>query len=431
MKRFLISALALLMLCSCAVNEKTPTQTSESVEATQSLVIESETTAAAPDVIHQSVDDTMTFSYSFSTAEETLQTASNGLCEEFRGLWMAIYELAPENSDKEKYALKLEKMMKNTSQFGFTDIFVQVRANCDAIYKSEIFPPCYLYSKDGKLFFDALSMICDTAHKYSLKVHAWINPYRICADSDKQPVNIPAGVDESSVYNSGKSYYLDPCSSQAYNAVISGVREILEGYNVDGIHIDDYFYPTQSEEIDKNEYDAYLKSGGTLSLAQFRRNSVSSLVSSIYSLVKSKNANIMFSVSPSADIKKNTNMLYADVELWSSREGYCDMIIPQIYFGFENENMPFKSTYDGWRALTDKSKVRLCAGLAIYKSGKEDGYAGEKGKDEWKNNSDIIKRQVEYLRENRADGFCIFSYNYVFGDNNLTNKEKNNLKSVL
>ena len=107
------------------------------------------------------------------------------------------------------------------------------------------------------------------------------------------------------------------------------------------------------------------------------------------------------------------------------------MIIPQIYFGFENENMPFCEIFDVWKELTENSPVKLCIGLSIYKTESEDKYAGERGKNEWINNGDIIKRQIEYLREKGADGFSVFSYNYVFGNRNFTKDEVKNLKSVI
>lgn len=350
---------------------------------------------------------------------------------EFKGIWLTVYELAPESSSEKEYIKKADDIMNNISSFGFTDIFIQVRANCDSIYNSDIFPPCYLYADEGKLYFDALSILCEKAHEFGLKIHAWVNPYRICSDINIQPLNIPKGIDEDSIIICGDGRYLNPLAEKTNSVILSSIREILESYNIDGIHIDDYFYPSQSESIDKKEYSRYLKKGGKSELSDFRRNNVSSLISSIYSLVKSYGDDILFSISPCADIEKDRDNLYADVGLWCSEKGYCDMIIPQIYFGFENENMPFCEIFDMWKELTENSPVKLCIGLSIYKTQSEDKYAGESGKNEWINNSDIIKRQIEYLREKGADGFSVFSYNYVFGNRNFTKDEVKNLKSVI
>lgn len=350
---------------------------------------------------------------------------------EFIGLWITIYELSPKGKTEKEYVKYASEMMKNISSFGFTDIFVQVRANCDSIYYSDIFPPCYMYAKNGKLGFDALGILCEKAHENKLNIHAWINPYRICTDCERQPVNLPKGVKKSEIVKIGNGRYLNPCSEKTSKVISDGIREIIENYDVDGIHIDDYFYPGDKKEIDEDEYKAYIANGGKSSLPDYRRGNVSSLVSSIYSLVKSENEKLTFSISPGADIYKDKNSMYADVPLWCGENGYCDMIIPQIYFGFKNESKPFKKTFNEWKKLTEDKCVRLCIGLAIYKHGKEDKYAGESGKDEWKNSGDIIKRQVEYVRENEADGFCVFSYDYIFGNRNFTNEEVQNLKSVI
>lgn len=356
--------------------------------------------------------------------EKENQTAS-----EFRAVWLAIYEIAPDfsNTTEEKYKEQIDAVMKNLLAFSTTDIFLQVRANCDSIYPSSYFKPNSAFEKNGRLYFDALKIITDCAHENGIKLHAWINPYRISATDgvdDSDPIF--KFVDKSDIYTSGKKAYLKPVSDKARRLVLDGIREILS-YDIDGIHIDDYFYPTDEKEIDKDEYSAYVSSGGTLSLSDWRKANVSSLVASIYSLVKSSGTNRIFSISPAGDIDKNKNTLYADVELWCSREGYTDMIIPQIYYGFENDAQPFEKCLDRWVEAVKCDSVRLVVGLSVYKSGQEDTYAGS-GRDEWKNNSDIIKRQVEYLREKGCAGYSLFSYHHLLSEN--TQSEMKNLSSL-
>lgn len=349
---------------------------------------------------------------------------------EFRGIWVAIYEAAPENNSETDYNAKADKMMRNISAFGFTDVFLQVRANCDAIYKSDIFPACYMYACGGEIYFDALDIMCEKAHEYGLKIHAWINPYRICSDSKTQPMNIPHNINKSDIYHNGNAAYLNPCSDRVSELILDGIREICENYNIDGIHIDDYFFPSQDKEIDSSEYSGYIGEGGEMCLDDFRRTKVSSLISSAYSMIKFISEDIVFSISPAADIVKNKDKLYADVEKWSTESGYCDIIIPQIYFGFENTAQPFAETFEKWRILTENTDTKLAIGLAIYKSGTDDKYAGS-GKNEWIDNNDIIKRQVELIRSCGAYGFSVFSYNYIFGHRNFTKEEVKKLKSVL
>lgn len=349
----------------------------------------------------------------------------------FKGIWLTVYEIAPKSCNENEYINYIKEMTDRIYSFGFTDIFVQVRANGDAIYPSSIFPARKQFSSCGKLYYDALGIICECAHRNGLRIHVWINPYRLSSSIGKESTELPVGVDKDDVFIFDEKFYLNPCSENARTAILSGIREIIENYDIDGVHIDDYFYPTQDKKIDSKEFEAYIKNGGNLSLDDFRRNNVSVLVSSIYNLVKSKNESLLFTVSPGADIDKDRDLLYADVERWCKEDGYCDYIIPQIYFGFDNQNMPFEETLKEWIRLTENCKTGIITGLSIYKSGCVDKYAGENGKDEWIKNDDIIKREIELLREYRLSNFSIFSYNYVFGNRKLTKEEVKNLKSVI
>lgn len=424
--------LAFMMLCACTAKKETNGNSSapyisqaSSSEETSSVTTVSQAHTIVPandSVIAPSPDIT---SYSQPPVQNTESA-------EFRGVWLAIYELSPKSktSTENEYKEKIDLMMKNLNSIGTTDAFVQVRANCDSIYPSQYFKPYSSFEKDGKIIFDALKIIVASAHEHGIKVHAWINPYRISSTdgvSDTDPIY--GFVEKSDIYTNGKKAHLKPCSEKAKKLVLDGIREIL-AYDVDGVHIDDYFYPDNDTKIDESEYSAYLSAGGSLSLPDWRRANVSSLVSSIYSLVKSTNTNKIFSISPAGDIDKNKDTLYADVELWCSTYGYTDMIIPQIYYGFENEKQPFKKCLDRWKNSVKSDSVKLVIGLAVYKAGETDEYAG-KGENEWKNSSDIIKRQVEYLRKNDCDGYALFSYHHVFSDSESIKAEINNLKSVL
>ena len=351
---------------------------------------------------------------------------------DFIGCWLTKYEIMPEKgASKKEYAEKADKMSKIMSSFGITDIFVQVRPDCDSIYPSSYFEPCKQFCLDGKLCFDFLQVWVKAAHKYGLKIYAWINPYRISAKGELENNNrMLRFLSEGDVYKTEKGgYYLNPASESVNELILSGIREILDNYEVDGIHIDDYFYPSTEKGIDEKQFKAYTDKGGEMSLEQYRRSCVSSLISSIFSLVKSRNTDSIFSVSPCGDIKKNMDTLYADVKLWCGEEGYADMIIPQIYYGFENSSQPFIRCLEDWLKINTCKTVRLAVGLAPYKAGKEDKYAG-KGINEWLENDDIIKKEA-LISSDKTGGFVLFSYSYIFVDNNLINNEIKNLKSVI
>ncbi len=423
--------LVFVLLSSCTLGKNTAETSNEppvsKYSQTSSVPEETQTTkvpiVAANDNVIASMKDTTNVTHS---PVQNSQKES-----EIHGVWLAIYEIAPKgkSTGETEYQKKVDAMMENLEKISTTDIFVQVRANCDSIYPSEYFKVYSPFEKDGKILFDALKIIINSAHEHKIKIHAWINPYRI-SSTDGVSENDPIfkSVEKSDVYENNKKAYLKPSSERARKLVLNGIRELLN-YEIDGVHIDDYFYPTNSEDIDKSEYTAYKNAGGTLTLADWRRANVNSLVSSIYSLVKSAQGNKIFSISPGGDINKNYNTLYADVELWCSTAGYADMIIPQIYFGFENETQPYKKCLDRWVSIKKSSSVKLVIGLAIYKSNQTDEYAGS-GKDEWKNSDDIIKREVEYLRQKNCNGFALFSYHHIFS-NSDTKKEVENLVRVM
>jgi uncharacterized lipoprotein YddW (UPF0748 family) len=135
--------------------------------------------------------------------------------------------------------------------------------------------------------------------------------------------------------------FLNPAHSESRKLVFEGIREILNKYKVQGIHFDDYFYPEAEKINDGKLYKEYKNQGGVLTIEEWRRENVNALVSGVYSLVKSCDNNMIFSISPSADIEKCRNVFYADVEKWCREEGFADYIIPQIYLGFENERMRY------------------------------------------------------------------------------------------
>ena len=213
--------------------------------------------------------------------------------------------------------------------------------------------------------------------------------------------------------------------------IIDGVREIVKGYDVDGIHFDDYFYPTQSEEFDKASYDLYkAQNTSPLPLADFRRLNVDLLLSGTYNAIKHIKTGVTFSVSPAASVDNNYQKLYADVRSWVDN-GFVDAIIPQLYFGFEypDDNFKFNNLLKAWCDIADLNPdVKLFIGLGVYKARPE----LEADKAEWQNNNDIIKRQVEAVYNNdRVDGFVYFSYSSLISNDTEFKAQRENLMNYL
>lgn len=339
---------------------------------------------------------------------------------EYKGVWLSCYELNGMLSDgsEDAFRAEVENMLSVCKNQDINTVFLQVRPFADSVYPSEIFPVSdYVLSSSGKKpNFDVLSVFIELAQQAEIDVHAWINPYRISyktslSDLKKDSIAFKEAYKDSVVCTDA-GIYLNPCSAASRSLVLSGVREILENYNVKGIHIDDYFYPLTEDKFDMHDYNDYCNKGGKLSFAQWRRENVNSLVSSIYSLVHSYGDDKIFSISPAGDINKNLTSHYADVKLWLSENGYADVIIPQVYYGFEHEKMPFEQVADNWLGLARADGVKIWCGLAAYKNGTTDEFAGD-GSNEWINNSDVIERQKSYVDNSAYSGYVLYSYSYI------------------
>ena len=358
-----------------------------------------------------------------------------------KSVWVAYYELQEFIKDDESdFENEIEKRFSQLKDMGFNTITVQVRPCADAFYKSAYFPSSkYCFGKQGvDMPYDPLKIMCAVAEKQDLSLEAWINPYRVSQDND---INKLCDTNfakkwyknkskKRNVYVSKKAAYFNPASSDVNKLIVNGVKEIVENYSVSAIHFDDYFYPDTDKSIDNAEYQKYLKKGGKSSLSDWRRENVSNMIKSVYSAVKSVNKKVKFGISPASNIDNDYSSLYADVEKWSQDSGYIDYICPQIYFGFKNVKQPFMQTTKKW---TNTAKCDLYIGLPLYKCSKSDEYAAKNDEsiiNEFKNNNDIIARQIRYIKNfDEIDGFYLFSYSCLF-DKNCRNEVENLLKEM-
>lgn len=351
------------------------------------------------------------------SSETVPQTDKQKSQEYYKGVWISYTEI---NSmlESEDFKEEFEKCVENCVSAGMTDMFVHVRPFCDSYYKSEYFP---LNEAAKSCDFDILEYMTQICHKNSVRFHAWINPYRVrTADSDITALDAssPAYLrltDSESENDTDvvilNGIYLNPCSASVRALVINGIREILLNYDVDGIHFDDYFYPTTSEDFDKTDYEKYCNGCETpLPLDEWRRANVNSLISGSYTAIKFIKKDVLFSVSPAASIKNGREKLYADVTYWIE-SGCVDMIIPQLYFGYEypEKEFCFDTLLKAWKKAVKGSDVLLVIGLASYKTDTQQ----LPDKDEWKAGNNIIKRQEnDCLNDPYVSGHCYFSYTY-------------------
>lgn len=306
----------------------------------------------------------------------------------------------------------------------FNMILLQVRSFSDAIYPSKIYPMSkILTGKEGEDYpFDFLAYFIEEAHKRGMEVHAWINPYRIRNNTDVQSLSLknPAygwlGTSKVKVIENQGIYY-NPASSEVQDLIIQGIEELIEKYPIDGIHFDDYFYP--DDTIDQEEYQEYQM---TMTRQEFHLAQVNQLIRRVYETVKRKEG-MVFGISPEGNIDNNYQRNYADVKTWLREDGYIDYIMPQVYYGFENQVKPFEGTLEEWNSLIQNDVVLIPA-LALYKAGQLDQYA-KNGNTEWQNHTDIIKREIEVSRKiPKYQGFSLFRFGYLYDET-----ENQNLKT--
>ncbi len=348
---------------------------------------------------------------------------------ELRGVWVStvanIDYPSQQTTDSEKLKKDIIEILDNCSDMGFNTVFFQVRPASDALYKSEIFPwSRYLTGTQGKApdgGFDPLKFAIDEAHSRDMELHAWINPYRITnssADNSRLASNNPAVLHPELVVtdDDGKMYY-NPGDSASIKLIIDGAVEIAENYDVDGIHMDDYFYPSGGFN-DDGTYAFYKEKYPDK--GDWRRAMVNKLVKEMDIAVHKAKPNIEFGISPrgiwanASDVPGGSDTkgggsydsIYADSKAWVDN-GWVDYIMPQIYWNIGYEIADYSVLCDWWSNVVDDTDVRLYIGEGAYRttSSTLPAWTGDNGTEE-------LRRHVELGREKKEiGGYCMFTYN--------------------
>ena len=343
--------------------------------------------------------------------------------EEMRGVWVSsVYNLdypSSPTTDPDKLKAEADEILDNCVKWGLNAVFLQVRPSGDALYKSDLFPwSKYLTGSVGTApqdGFDPLEYWVEAAHKRGLELHAWINPYRITRSKDTEwnslPSTHPAKMNPDWVvkYSDG-NYYFNPGIPEVRDLVTRGAVEIVQNYDVDGLHMDDYFYPG----TDFNDAATYQKYGSSFSnIADFRRDSVNQLVAQLDTAVHNIDPDIQFGISPSGIwANKSTDprgsntsgsehyvSSYADSLYWIEN-GLVDYIIPQIYWEIGHKLADFATLADWWNDAVAGSDVHLYIGMGAYRCA--DNPTGV-----W-TTTDPLFDSLAYLENKDNVGGCVF-----------------------
>lgn len=352
-----------------------------------------------------------------------------------RGMWISQFDLTlmcvkdGKQRKKDEYSSRVSLMIARLLGLGINTVFVQLRPNGDSLYPSELFPASAYAtgSLNAKFEYDPFEILLSEAKRAGISAHAWINPLRLMKETELSALSDEYIIGKwrknekfygSRIVKAGEYCYLNPAYDETRELIVSGACEIMDKYDVDGIHIDDYFYPTTDESFDASAYREYISSGGSLSLGDFRRENVTKLVSELGKAAHERKK--LFGVSPSGNLTRNYGELYADVNEWCERK-IIDYLCPQIYFGIEHESFPFEKTAREFEKMCAQNGVELIIGMTLEKAqngynGVEDIYAGS-GRDEWINKRDILARCFEITLDMKCKGVAFFSYRLFYSPN--------------
>lgn len=321
---------------------------------------------------------------------------------ELRGTWIStVVNLDWPSADVKKIANDAQRIQKSKEELivildkmvemNMNAVFFQVSPEADAFYKSNIVPwSRYLTGTFGKdPGFDPLEFAISEAHKRNLEFHAWFNPYRVSMDmkdTTKASLNINKSVYKEHpewIKNSMSRFVVDPGIPEGRKWVIDRVMEVVNNYDVDGVHFDDYFYyeKTIGELKDEDTYNKYNK-GQFSNIGDFRRNNTYLLISELSKEIKKTKSWVKFGISPAGiwGNKKdglangsnteasstNYNNCFADTRKWVVDE-IIDYIAPQVYFSFGYSRAAYGELATWWSDVCRGKNVHLYIGLALYK----------------------------------------------------------------
>jgi uncharacterized lipoprotein YddW (UPF0748 family) len=296
---------------------------------------------------------------------------------EWRAAWIATvanidWPSKPGLSAEQQQA-EIRSLCDTAVRIGLNALIVQIRTATDALYESRLEPWSeYLTGVQGKHpGYDPLAVWLAECRARGLELHAWFNPYRSRHSSAKSPVadSHVSRTHPEWVKRYGDQLWMDPGEPAAAEHTLAVVRDLLSRYAVDGVHIDDYFYPypindpATKQEVDfpdEPSWQKYVAKGGSLSRHDWRRYNVNTLVQRLYALAHEVRPGTRVGVSPFGIPKPGArppgisgfsqyDKLYADVELWL-REGWMDYLAPQLYWPRSQTAQSFEPLLQAWRA---------------------------------------------------------------------------------
>lgn len=312
---------------------------------------------------------------------------------EFRAVWIATVvnidwpKSSSDNLEKEK--VDFIEILDTYKKLNYNAVIVQIRSVGDAFYPTKLAPwSRYLTGKEGqapKDNFDILEWMITETHNRGFEFHAWLNPYRATFDTKIETLSSNHDFIKHRNWmikygEKGKEkYYYNPGLPEVQTHLITVVEEVVQNYDIDAIHFDDYFYPYKVKGKEFNDTVSFKKYGNGLSLSDWRRSNVNLFLKNIYFSIKNIKPWVQFGISPfgvwrnkSVDPKgsdteagqTNYDDLYADPIAWMEGK-YIDYMLPQLYWSMEHPKASYTKLIKWWSENT--TNTNLYIGNGTYK----------------------------------------------------------------
>ncbi len=348
--------------------------------------------------------------------------------ESMRGTWIStVYNIDwPQDPKKsgfnaERQMQQYTSMLDKLQESGINAVFVQVRPTSDAFYPSKLLPWSeWLTGTQGKdPGYDPLKFMVEETHKRGMQFHAWFNPYRVSLQGDLSKLvnGHPAKEHPEWVVKHLNKLIYNPGVPEARQFVLDSIMEVVNNYDIDGVHLDDYFYPYGEDKEafkDNDTYERYNKVFNNK--GDWRRNNVNEFVESLYKQIKSVKPNVQFGISPfgvwrnsSADPTGSATKaglssydnLYADTRTWIKNH-WIDYIAPQVYWHIGHKAASYDTLVNWWVKETAGTGVELYIGHAAYK-------LADANETDW-SSADVLIKQLEFnSRIDTVAGSIFFS----------------------
>lgn len=386
-----------------------------------------------------------------------------------RGCWISnVANIdTPNNLEKDDYKKYLIGILKTMQSYNMNTAVFQVRPLNDAYYPSDLNPwSRFITGTEGKdPGFDVLEFFINEAKKRNIKVHAWMNPYRVSnvsvTDGKITKDEYLSSLDEKNfarkhpehiILDGTGKIILSPSHKEVIEFVSESILEVARKYDVEGVHIDDYFYPYAKikEDDERNDYLKYRDSENQ-SFDDFRRSNVDKMIKMVHDKLKAleheTNKKVEFGISPFAVYRTNSSIrpdgwekgsynassalqcyseLYSDVYKWM-KEGWIDYVVPQDYFSFDRKDVSYHDVVWWWSNICNETKTKLYIGQGLYQMGSKEGWACET----WQNKEEIANQLKFNCNFPNVLGTIFFTYrDLVPGQNEIKDAALKDIKKM-